>query len=105
MKLLVHRLQPRRIDVGVDLRGGDAGVAEHFLHLPQIGAAGQHVRGETVPQRVRTDLRRHAHALCVSFQQFPDPLAPQSPAAITQQRPFGRGSPDCRPVFARSCSR
>ncbi len=37
----MHRLQPRRIDVRVDLRGGDAGVAEHLLHLAQIGAAGQ----------------------------------------------------------------
>ena len=41
MKLPVHPLQPRLIDVRVDLRRGDAGVAEHFLHLPQVGAAGQ----------------------------------------------------------------
>ena len=41
MKRVVHLLQPRVVDVRVDLRRRDAGVAEHFLHLPQIGAAGQ----------------------------------------------------------------
>ena len=41
MELFVNGLQPRGIDVRVNLRGGDARVAEHFLHLPQIGAAGQ----------------------------------------------------------------
>ena len=41
VKLLVDRFEPRRIDVRVELRGGDACVAEHFLDLPKIGAAGQ----------------------------------------------------------------
>ena len=25
-------------EVGVDLSGGDVGMAEHFLHAPQVGA-------------------------------------------------------------------
>ena len=41
VKRVVDLLQPRVVDVRVDLRRGDAGVAEHFLHLPQVGAAGQ----------------------------------------------------------------
>ena len=40
VKRVVDFLEPRVVDVGVDLRRGDAGVAEHFLHLAQIGAAG-----------------------------------------------------------------
>ena len=56
MKLPVHPLEPRLIDVRVDLRRGDAGVAEQLLHLPQVGAAGQQVRGKAVPQRVRADV-------------------------------------------------
>ena len=32
-------LEPGRIDVGVDLRRGDARMAEHLLHLPQVGPA------------------------------------------------------------------
>ena len=41
MKLLVDTLEAGSVDVGVDLRRTDAGVAEHFLHLAQVGAAGQ----------------------------------------------------------------
>ena len=52
MKLVVDRLETRRVDVGVNLRGGDAGMAEHFLHLPQVGTATEHVRGEAMPQPV-----------------------------------------------------
>ena len=100
MKLLMHRLQPRRIDMGVNLRGGDAGVAEHFLYLPQIRPAGEHVRGKTMPQRMRTDFLRHVHAPGVSFKQFPNPFPPQPPAAITQQTPIPPWPPVCRPVFA-----
>ena len=66
VKLPMHRPQPRHIDVRVNLRRGDAGMAEHLLHLPQIGPAGQQMGGEAVPQRVRTDVRgarRAAHTV------------------------------------------
>ena len=56
MKLLVDRLEAVAIDVGVVLRRADVGVAEQFLHRAQVGAAGEQVRGEAVPQRVRADL-------------------------------------------------
>ncbi len=49
----VDRAQPLRRDVGVDLRGGDVGVAQERLDHAQIGASAQEVRGERVPQRVR----------------------------------------------------
>ena len=48
MKRVVYLLQPRVIDVRVNLRRRDAGMPQHLLHLPQIGAAGQEVRRETV---------------------------------------------------------
>ena len=81
MKLSVHLLESRVVDVCVDLRGGDAGVAQHLLHLPQVGAASQKMRGETVTQGVRTDFARHAHARRVFLDQFPNPLAAQRRAA------------------------
>ena len=56
MKLPVDRPQAVAVDVGVLLRRADAGVAEQFLHRAQVGAAGEQVRGEAVPQRVRADL-------------------------------------------------
>ena len=53
--------------MGVDLRRGDVGMAEHLLDRTQVGAAFQQVRREGVTQQVRLDghgdagaLRRHA---------------------------------------------
>jgi hypothetical protein len=40
MKLAVHRLEARVIHVRVDLGRGNARVAQHLLHLSQVGAAG-----------------------------------------------------------------
>ena len=76
---------------GVDLRGGDAGVSEHLLHLPQVGAAGQQVRGEAVPQRVRADRGGDAGRGCVFLDQFPDRLPPQPAAAPREEQPGRRG--------------
>ena len=42
-------------DVGVDLGGGDVGVAEQGLHDAQVGAAFEQVGGEGVTQDVRAD--------------------------------------------------
>ena len=41
MERVVDFLETRVVDVGVNLRRRDAGVAEHFLHLTQVGATGQ----------------------------------------------------------------
>src|SRR5690348_3468953 len=42
--------------VRIDLRGGDVGVAEHFLHAAQVGAAIDEMAGEGVSQDVRRNL-------------------------------------------------
>ena len=42
-------------DVGVNLGGGGAGVAQQFLDHPQVGVALQHVAGEGMPQGVGVD--------------------------------------------------
>ena len=55
MKLLVDLLQPRLLDVRINLRGRNAAVAQHLLNLPQVSPTRKQVRGETVPQCVRTD--------------------------------------------------
>jgi len=46
MVLLVDRLQAGRIDVCVNLRGGDIHVSEHFLNASQVGPAGEQLRRE-----------------------------------------------------------
>ena len=68
MKLLVHRLQSGHVHVGVDLCGGDTGVAEHLLDLSEVGAAGEHVGGKAVAHGVRADGRGGSHTADVTFQ-------------------------------------
>lgn len=41
------------VEVGVELRRGDVGVAEKLLDDAQVGASLEHVRREAVAQRVR----------------------------------------------------
>ena len=48
-------LQPLARHVGVDLRGGNVGVAEQHLHHAQVGAMVEQVGGEGVAQRVRRE--------------------------------------------------
>ena len=45
-------------DPGVDLGGGQAGVAEQLLDAADVGPAGQQVGGERVAQEVRVDAAR-----------------------------------------------
>lgn len=55
MMPLMHFLQSRMVDVRVNLGRRDTGVAQQFLHLPEIRAARQHMRGKTMPHRVGSD--------------------------------------------------
>src|SRR5580692_2304438 len=41
------------VDLGIDLRGRQRGVAEQFLDRADVAAAGEEVRGEGMPQRMR----------------------------------------------------
>jgi hypothetical protein len=45
---VVYLGQVLEIEVGVDLRGRDAGVAEHLLHGAQVAGGLQDVRGERI---------------------------------------------------------
>ena len=69
MRGVVDLGQVLEIQVRVDLRGGDVGMAEQFLHAAQVAGGFQHVAGERVPQQVRMHaleqalpLRELAHA-------------------------------------------
>jgi len=92
---------------------GDAGVAEHLLDLAKIGAAHQQMRGEAVPQRVRTHFGRRSRAPCITFQQLQirsrlaaardRRAAPSRPGALfaasTGARVRGRREPPRPPSF------
>ena len=60
MRLVVHLGEMLPVEVGVDLGGADAGVAEHFLHRPQVARRLQHMGGERVAQHVRVNVLAQA---------------------------------------------
>ena len=71
MEVPHHGLHALVEHVGVDLRGGDVGVAEQLLHDAQVGAVLQQVAREGVAQHVRADALlgdagRHCHGLEVA---------------------------------------
>ena len=55
MKLRMDFLEPGLIDMRIDLSRCNTGVTQHFLHLPEVGTPGQHMRRKAVSHRVGTD--------------------------------------------------
>src|ERR1044071_4617866 len=53
MRPRIRRLEPGGLYTGIDLRRGDAAVAEHLLDRPEVRSAVQQVGRERVAQRVR----------------------------------------------------
>ena len=53
MEVANHLVKAGGIEMGVDLGGLDAGMAEQLLQHAQVGAAGMHVGGEGMAQHVR----------------------------------------------------
>ena len=74
----MHLFQSALIYVGVDLSRRDIGMSQEFLDLAEVGAAGQQVRGETVPQRMRAHFAIHSGAGCILFDQRPDRFTAQA---------------------------
>ena len=82
--------ESRLIDVRIDLSGGDTGVAEHLLHLSQVGPACEQVSGETVSQCVRADVTGYPGPGCVFLVAFPDRFTPQPAAPPGKEQPGWR---------------
>jgi hypothetical protein len=72
MKLPMHSFKPLLIDMRIDLRSGNIGVAQHFLDNPQIGAVPKQMRRETVPEKVWVNIFLKPGALRVFFHDLPD---------------------------------
>ena len=90
VELLVDRLEAVAIHVRVVLRGLNRGVAEEFLNGSQVGTAGEYVRRETVPQRVRARLAGETRPLAVFLDE--------SPQEDSRQRSAGLAHEDVRAV-------
>lgn len=67
-------------DMGINLHGGDIGMAKHGLDGPQIGPARQKMRREGVPKTVGChptvrDTRLSGHVLNHAEEAFPRQMA------------------------------
>ena len=72
MKLSMHGFQSLLIDMGIDLRCRNVGVAEHFLDDAQIRAIPQQMRCEAVSQKVRVNVLFQSGAARMLFYDLPD---------------------------------
>src|SRR2546425_5740269 len=88
MKLPMHGAQVLAVHVGVELGGGEVGVAQHLLDRPQVSSALEQVRGEAVAQRMRRDTLGEPSLLCGAPDDRPRSDARQRRAAgIEKQDP------------------
>src|SRR5262249_477766 len=72
VKLPMHSFEPLLIDMSVNLRRRNVGVAQHFLNNSQIRTVSEQMCRETMPQKVRIHVLFHAGALCVLLNDLPD---------------------------------
>ena len=62
MRLIVDLGQMLPVEMGVDLRGANAGVAKHFLHCAQVTRGLQHMTSKGMAQHVRMYVLIQAYA-------------------------------------------
>jgi hypothetical protein len=72
MKLPMHSFKPLLIDMRIDLRRRNIGVAEHLLNNPQIGAVSEQMRRETMAEKVRVNVLLQPGAPRVFLHDLPD---------------------------------
>ena len=72
MKLAMHSFKPLLIDMRIDLRRRNIGVAEHLLNNPQIGAVSEQMRGETMAEKVRVNVLLQPGVPRVFLHDLPD---------------------------------
>ena len=82
----VLKIKPR-----VHLCGGDVGMAQQFLHGPQVPAGLQQVAGKTVPQHVRMHRGGQPGLLAAGFKALPDTLRCQAGAVLADEERVVRG--------------
>ena len=68
----MHSFKPLLIDMRIDLRGRNIGVAQHLLDNAQIGAVAEQMRRETVPEKMRVNVFLQPGPPCVFFHDLPD---------------------------------
>ena len=84
MKRAMHFDQVARVDGRIDLRGGNVGVPEEFLHVPKVGPTLQQVSRERMSEDVRAHLLLDAGRVRVLLDTFKKSDAREGPAALIE---------------------
>src|SRR5206468_1930241 len=85
VKFPVGGFQRSAVKMRVDLSRGQAGVAEQLLHGAQVGAAGKHMRGEGVAQKMRVKRNGDSGLAAVGAQLAPE-LHARKPASSATEK-------------------
>ncbi len=85
MKLLVQGFEAVAVDMGVNLGGGDIGVAQHHLHPAQVGAVSKEMGGKGVAEDMGADLFVDAVGAGKFADNLPEAQASHGFAAIADE--------------------
>ena len=66
-------------DMGIDLCGGDAGMAQHHLNRPKIRSMIQQMGGKRMPEHVRRDGFANPGSSRAVLEDFPKTLSAHGP--------------------------
>src|SRR5687767_8573374 len=89
MRFLVDLQYMAGIDVGVPLRGGQAGMPEQLLNGSEIGASFQQMGGEAVAEGVRAQAPGRRHLLDPLGDDVAHPPVCQSPPTRIDEKGLG----------------
>ena len=67
--------------LGIDLRGGYIGMAEHLLNGSEVSAVFKQMSGKGVTESMRCDLLLYSGFLLIGFYYFPESLTGHARAA------------------------
>ncbi len=93
MELAVDRQKAVGVDVGVELRGLDAGMAEHLLDGADVRPVREEVRGEGMAQRVRRNLPFDARLTDVVRDDAPNGHPRQGASRAGEEDGFAASDP------------
>ena len=86
MGLVIDLGQVAEIQVGIDLRGAEIGMAQQLLHGAQIAGTFQHMGGKAVAQLVRVNMGRELLAQPPLFKTHLDGARRQPPLLLAQKQ-------------------
>lgn len=78
--------QPFPGHMGINLGGGNIGMAEHSLYRTQIGPVFQQVGGERMAQGMGSNVFGDARFPGVAFNDLPEPLPCQPPPVSVEKK-------------------